>query len=382
MSLNHRERVVKALSHQETDRVPFDLGSTVSSSVHVVEYQKLKAYFGVEAEDSIIHRFMQTVLVHEPILQALDIDLRYVTPGAPDSKPDIPVGEDAYQDEWGVIRRKPTSSLFYDLVKCPLAGPITIQDIVNFPMPDPTDQGYTRGLRDQLLHYRQNTDYAIVLRLPSAFVHTTQYLRGFEDWFMDIAADQKLAGTLFDAAVEQSSALAEEILKVGGDLADVVACGDDLGFQNGPIVSPELYRQLFKPRHKKYFDTIKKYSSAFINFHCCGSIYKLLPDLIELGVDAINPVQVAAKDMDSNLLGQEFGDQLSFWGGIDTQRVLPRGTAEEVKSEVKRRIRDLAPGGGYILAAVHNIQAGVPVENIIAMYEAGGEYGRYPIAQD
>jgi uroporphyrinogen decarboxylase len=382
MSLSHRERVIKALSHQEPDRVPFDLGSTANSSIHLLGYQKLKAHFGVEAEDTIIHRMMQTVAVHESILQALDIDLRYVSYGASEKRPDIPVGEDGYQDEWGVVRRKPPSSLYYDMVKSPLAGSITIKDIVNFPWPDPTDPGYTRGLRQRLLDYRENTDYAIVLRLPSVFVHTTQYVRGFEDWFIDLAADKKLAGALFDAVTEQSTAMTEEILKVGGDLADVVYTSDDMGFQTGPMVSPELYRELFKPRHKKYFDTVKKNTSAFIHFHCCGSIYKLLDDIIDLGVDVIHPVQVAAKDMDSSILAPEFGDRLSFWGGIDTQKVLPNGTTEEVKAEVKRRIRDFAPGGGYILGAVHDIQPDVPVENIIAMYEAGREYGRYPIARD
>jgi uroporphyrinogen decarboxylase len=382
MSLSHRERVIKALSHQEPDRVPFDLGSTANSSIHLLGYQKLKAYFGVEAEDTIIHKMMQTVAVHESILQSLDIDLRYVGYGASERRPDIPVGEDGYQDEWGVVRRKPPSSLYYDLVKSPLAGSITIQDIVNFPWPDPTDPGYTRGLRDRLLHYRENTDYAIALRLPSVFVHVTQYLRGFEDWFLDLAADKKLAGTLFDAVTERNTVMAEEMLKVGGDLVDVVCTSDDMGFQTGPMVSPELYRELFKPRHKKFFDMVKKNTSAFVHFHCCGSIYKLLDDLIELGVDVIHPVQVAAKDMDSSVLAPEFGDRLSFWGGVDTQRVLPKGTTEEVKAEVRRRIRDFAPGGGYILGAVHDIQPDVSVENIIAMYEAGREYGRYPIAQN
>ncbi|HEY82147.1 MAG TPA: hypothetical protein G4O01_02515 [Dehalococcoidia bacterium] len=382
MSLSHRERVIKALSHQEPDRIPLDLGSTICSSVHITEYQKLKAHFGIEAEDTIINMMMQTAAVHEPILQALDIDLRLVLPGAPDSRPIVPVGEDGYQDEYGVVRRKPPRSLYYDLVKCPLAGPISIQDIVNFPWPDPSDPGYTRGLREQALYYREKTDYATVLRLPVPFVHTTQFLRGFEDWFTDLAVDRKLAAALFDAAVEHNSALAEEILKAAGDLVDVVAFSDDLGFQNGPIVSPELYRELFKPRHQKYFDTVKKHTSAFIHFHCCGSIYKLLDDLIELGVDALNPVQVAARDMDSRVLGAEFGRRLSFWGAIDSQFVLPKGTTEDVEAEVRRRIRDLAPGGGYILAAVHNIQPGVPVENIIAMYQAGKEYGRYPIAPE
>ncbi len=354
----------------------------MNSSIHMVAYQKLKAHFGVEAGDTIIHKMMQTAAVHEPILQALDIDLRAVLIGTSDSKPDIPVGEDGYQDEWGIVRRKPPGSLYYDLTKSPLSGAITIQDVIKYPVPDPTDPGYTREIRQRLQHYKENTDYAVVLRLPSAFVHTTQYLRGFEDWFIDLKADKKLAAALFDLATEQSTALAEEMLKIGGDLADIVATGDDMGLQNGPIVSPELYRELFKPHHKKYFDTVKKYTSAFVHFHCCGSIYKLLPDIIDLGVDVIHPVQVAARDMDSSILGPEFGDRLSFWGAIDTQGVLPKGTTEEVKTEVKRRIKDLAPGGGYILGAVHNIQPDVPVENIITMYQAAKEYGRYPLALD
>jgi uroporphyrinogen decarboxylase len=382
MPLSHRERVIRALNHQEPDRVPIDLGSTICTSAHIATYQKLKAHFGVEAEDTIINKMMQTAAIHEPILQALDIDLRAALPGAPDSKPVIPIGDDGYQDEYGVVRRKPPSSFYYDLVKCPLAGPITIQDIINFPWPDPTDPGYTRGLRERLLYLRNNTDYAIVLRLPVPFVHTTQFVRGFEDWFIDLAVDKKLAGALFDAALEHNTAVAAEILKAGGDLADVVAFSEDLGFQNGLIVSPELYRELFKPRHKKYFDMVKKHTSAFLHLHSCGSIYKLIPDLIELGVDALNPVQVAARDMDSSKLAAEFGHRLSFWGGIDSQTVLPKGTVDDVKAEVRRCIGDLAPGGGYIVGAVHNIQPDVPVENILAMYDAAKEYGKYPISAD
>jgi uroporphyrinogen decarboxylase len=169
------------------------------------------------------------------------------------------------------------------------------------------------------------------------------------------------------------------MLKAGGDLIDVVATGEDIGFQNGPIVSPELYRELLKPRHMRWFNLVKKHTNAFVHLHSCGSIYKLLPDIIELGVDIINPVQVSARDMDSSILGQEYGDRLSFWGGIDTQRVLPRGTTAEVRAEVKRRISDLAPGGGYVLISVHNIQPDVPLENILAMYDAAKEYGTYPI---
>lgn len=379
MPMSHRERVIQALQHEEPDRVPFDLGSTVNSTVHIAEYQNLKAYFGIEAEDTIIHKPQQVVAVHEPILQALDIDFRYVSPGGPDNNAEIPVGDDGYRDQWGIVRRKPPGCLYYDPVQPPLGGQITIHDIVHYPWPDPYDPGYTRGLRDRLLAYRQHTDFAVVLRLHVPFVQTAQLLRGFEDWFLDLAMNQKLAAALFDAIVERTSALAEEILKVGGDLAEVVAFSDDLGFQNGPMFSPALYRQLFKPRHKKYLDSVRKHTKACILFHSCGSVYQLLNDFIELGVDAINPVQVAAKDMDSAILGPEFGTRLSFWGGIDTQQVLPYGTTDEVKAEVKQRLKDFAPGGGYVLNAVHNLQPGVPVENIIALYEAGKEYGRYPL---
>ena len=202
MTLSHRERVIKALSHQEPDRVPFDLGSTMSTSVHVDTYQKLKAHFGVDAEDVFISKMTQIVAVDESILQALDIDLRGVVTGAPDSSPNIPVGEDGYQDEYGVVRRKPPSSRYYDQVKCPLSGPISLRDIINFPWPDPSDPGYTRGLREQLRYYRENTDYATVLRLPSPFVMTSQFMRGFEDWYMDLAADKKLA-----AAIDNSDSI-------------------------------------------------------------------------------------------------------------------------------------------------------------------------------
>ena len=167
MPLSHRERVIKSLSHQEPDRIPFDLGSTVNSSIHILAYQKLKAHFGIEVEDSLINKMMQVVSVHEPILQALDIDFRLVMIGSSDSQSEIPVGADGYQDGWGTIFHKPPRSHYYDVAKSPLAGPITIQDIVKYPTPDPTDPGYTRGLRERLLQYRENTDYAIVLRIPT-----------------------------------------------------------------------------------------------------------------------------------------------------------------------------------------------------------------------
>ncbi|MEK7204292.1 MAG: uroporphyrinogen decarboxylase family protein, partial [candidate division NC10 bacterium] len=170
--------------------------------------------------------------------------------------------------------------------------------------------------------------------------------------------------------------LTERALREVGDLVDLAMFGDDLGTQQGPVMSPALYRRLIKPYHARMARAVKHFHKPLL-LHSCGSVAAFIPDLIEIGFDAIHPVQVSAKDMDSARLKGEFGRDITFWGGIDTQRVLPRGTPAEVREEVRKRIADLGPGGGYVLGAVHNIQAEVPVENILAMFEAAREFGRY-----
>ncbi|MCL4534631.1 MAG: uroporphyrinogen decarboxylase family protein [Bacteroidetes bacterium] len=377
--MTHRQRVMTALAHEEPDRVPIDLGGTRVSSFHVAAHQKMKAHFGIEGEEVIIHRIMQTAQVDERILVALDIDTRCVILGGMEGAPDIELPDGKYQDEYGVIRQKPAGSHYYDLISSPLAGDITLSDIARFRWPDPLDPGLFRGLREKVRHLKEDTDYAVILAIPGGFVHTTQYLRGFEDWFMDLRANQKIAGALFDAAVEHHQATCVEALRQVGDMIDIVMCSDDVAHQRGPICHPDLYRSLIKPRQARLYKTVHSYTKAPMFYHTCGSVYKLLDDLIEVGVDILNPVQVAARDMDTARLKREFGDRLSFWGGIDTQWVLPQGTPADVRAEVDRRIADLAPGGGYVLNAVHNVQPDVPVENVLTMFQYAVERGRYPI---
>ena len=376
-TMTHRERVLAALSHREPDRVPVDLGGTVDTSIHVLAHEQLKRHLGIATttEPRIIHRMMQVAEVDEAILQHFDVDTRCVCAGQPDHSLSREIDEHTYQDEWGVVRRKPSGGYWYDQERGPLAGEITIANIVNYPWPDPHDPGRVRGILPRIEHLRCTTDCALVLQLPSAFVHVSQYLRGFEDWFVDTARDQRLIGTLFDAVLEVNMATAGEILKVAGHLVDVVMTADDIGDQNGPMVSPQVYRKLFKPRHRAYFQSIRDRTPAPILFHSCGSLYKLMEDLIEIGVQAVTPVQVNAGDMETGRLKREFGDRVAFWGAVDTQHVLPFGTVEDVRFEVHRRIQDLAPGGGYILSAVHNIQPEVPPENICAMFEAAQTFG-------
>ena len=344
--MTHRERVLAALSHREPDRVPIDLGSTRDSSMVVGVYEKLKKHFGIAEENRITSRMMQVVDVNEQILEPLDIDTRAVNPGAPDKAKDEDIAVNQYKDEWGVVRVKPPGGLYYDQVSFPLSGQIAISDIVNYPWPDPHDEGRTRGLKERVREIRESTGCAAVLNLPSAFVHVSQYLRGFEDWYVDVAADRKLAGTLFDAVLEVNMAVCEKLLKEVGTEVDVLMASDDLGVQSGLMVSEEAYRSLIKPRHRKYFQLLHDRSAAKVFFHTCGSVAAIIEDLIEMGVDILNPVQVSAAGMDPATLKQRYAGRIAFWGGIDTQHVLPHGTVAEGEAAVERTIGILGAGGG------------------------------------
>ena len=319
----------------------------------------------------------QTVFVHEKVLEKLNIDTRCLSLGAPDGRPEREDATGTMIDEWGVGRRKPASSLYYDLSYSPLAGSITPQDLEKYPWPDPDDPGRYRGLKERARYLHEETDYAVILNLPLGMVHQAQFLRGFEDWFVDLLLNPGLAGDLMDRANEVNKRIVANALDICGEYVDVVMYADDVSTQNGPMFANETYRELIKPREKEVFDLVKEKSKAKILYHCCGSVVHLLDDFIEIGVDAITPVQVSAKGMDTKWLKDNYGGRLSFWGGVDTHWVLPRGTPADVKAETKRRLADLMPGGGYVLNSVHNIQPDVPPENIVAMFEAGLEYGYY-----
>jgi uroporphyrinogen decarboxylase len=375
--MTHKERILRAINHQEPDRVPIDLGSTKDTSIVIQAYQKLKKYIGFEeTTDRILERMTQVADVEETILNFFDVDCRGVFLGAPDKVRDVEVSPNSYMDEWGVIRTKPEGCLYYDITTSPLSGEITISDIVHFKWPDPYDPGRTRGLEESVTALKEK-DCAIVLNLPGAFVHVSQYLRGFYDWYCDCAMNTKILEALFDAVLEVHLAICSDALTKVGSEVHLIFTGDDLGNQKGPSFSPDLYRRVFKPRHKKFLRFIHDHSDAKVIFHTCGSVYPLLADLIDAGVDVLNPVQVSARNMDSALLKKHFGDKLCFWGGIDIQHVLNQGSTVDVKAEVRRRIDDLAPGGGYVLCAAHNIQPDVPPENIVAMYNFAHQYAAY-----
>jgi uroporphyrinogen decarboxylase len=373
-AMSHRERVLTALSHRQPDRIPIDFGATRASSIVVEGYQRIQSAFGVNTPIRLCDRMQRVVEVDEEILQRLDIDTRAIFPGGPSRNPSVDLRPDRYRDYWGVERVQMPGSYYFEQSKYPLAGEITIADIRNYPWPDADDPGFVAGLQERLQWLRANTDCAVVLTLPAPFVHLSQYLRGFEDWYIDFAARSDILDALFDAVLETTMHIAKRQLEAVGRDVDIVYCSDDLGSQKSLQVSRDHYVRHIKPRHARYFRQVHDLSPAKILFHSCGSVASIVDDLIEIGVDILNPVQVAAVGMDPVELKRKYRGRIAFWGATDSQTTLPRGTAAEVNRMVEQRIEQLGEGGGYVLSSCHNIQPDVPLENILAMFKHAREY--------
>jgi len=376
--MTHRERVLAALKHQQPDRVPLDLGSTICSSITAKAHARLRAYLGIPAEPlpPIVDKVQSLVDPDEAILRRFNVDLRSLLLGSADKQPEGQRSDDAFVDEWGVTWTRHGESHYINTNGpfCSLAEP-TVQDLAEFSWPDPGDPGRYRGLRQRAQNLHEKTDYAVVLTFGGGPVHQSQYMRGFGAWLEDLLVSPAFAEGLMDRYVEVWVEMIRLALQEAGEFIDVVMWGDDIGAQSTPLINPQLYRRAIKPRHRRINDALRRFGKPVL-FHTCGAVFSLIPDLIESGIDALNPIQVSAVGMDTKRLKREFGRDLAFWGAIDTQQVLPRGTPAEVREEVKRRIGDLAEDGGYIVAAVHNIQPEVPPENIEAMCEATLEFGR------
>ncbi len=384
MSMTSRERVLKALHHEEPDRVPLDLGATRNTGILAPTYRALTTFLGMEDDGNApaLHGHAKVLGLAPPaeaVLKRLGIDFRGITLGKADHSKEALLPDGTHRDELGVIRRQPAGMPYWELTASPFSGEVTVHDAVNWDWPDPTDPGHIRGLREKAQAIREQTEYALVLHLQDIIVHPTQFLLGFEKWYLSFYLEPALINTLMDILLELRTEVTRRALAEVGDLIDVVSCSDDVSDARGSILSPEMYDEFIKPRHRRYFETIRSLTPATILYHSCGAVAGLIPSFIDMGIDFINPVQVSAANMDPQRLKAEYGDKIGFWGGIDTTRVLPFGTPDSVAADVRQRLRDLAGGGGYVLAAVHNLQPDVPAENIVAMYDAGRTFGRYPI---
>lgn len=378
-----RERLLTALDHREPDRVPFDLGSTPVTGIHHLAYRELRAALGLPAREPVIwHMMQQLAYVEEDLHQVLQTDARGVRPRPPSSWKLRMTQDDEYlhyADEWGIVRRQARDrGRYFDLYRPPLQAAETLAEIDWYPWPSAVDEARFVGMRQAAEAFRGAGLPVVLGGICSGMMEMGQALRGYETYFTDLAANVRMVEAISDRILELKTEYWQEVLRRLGDVVDVVQEGDDYGAQHGLQISREMWRRLFKPRLASLFGCIKKAAPHVrILFHSCGGIRAIIPDLIEAGVDAVNPVQVSADGMATDALKRDFGRDLTYWGGVDTQHVLPFGSREEVAQETRLRIDHLAPGGGFVCAAVHNIQADVPAANVLEMWRTAREYGVY-----
>ena len=377
--LTSRERVLCALNHEEPDRVPIFFGTSGATTMLAPAYDRLKSYLGIQRETQVFWRALQYTLLDEDVLARFGSDGRPLLMGPAPSTLERELSENSFIDNWGITWQRTPGNSYFEIVNPPLQK-ATIDDVERYPWPELAHPCRFEGLatKARAIH---DAGYAVVALSGISPFEFSYMLRGVEAWLIDLAANPDFARALLRKLTDLQCACVIKLLEEAGEWIDVIITGDDLGSQTAPLISPKMYRRLVKPYHAELMAAIKSRSKAKIFYHSDGNIYPLLGDLIEIGVDLLNPVQVSAKEMgDTARLKREFGNRLSFCGAIDTQDVLPHGTPDDVRREVRRRIKDLGPGGGYILASVHCIQPDVPPENVIAMLEEAAIAGRYPLA--
>ncbi len=386
MSWTHRERVLAALNHEEADRVAIDFGATGATTATAPAYDQLKKHLGLEHETVVSSEIFQTVEPDISILERFGIDTRYLasTGGKDLAAKEQDTERRAFRDEWGVIWEEGPEYDDNPASCMPVDGPFYNKDadlaeLQNFEVPNPDNPEYTRGLAERAKEVRE-TGCAVVFNTPAGCACLGQMLRGFGDWLKDLYKHREYSERMMDINNEWWIQMTRNALDAIGGNVDVIVYYDDLGSQQGPLFSPEYYRQVIKPRHYHAIQTIKAEYDVKVLFHSCGAVADFIDDLADVGVDALNPVQVNANGMEPEHLKEAFGERMAFWGGIDTQKLLPSATADGVAAETRRIIDILGKGGGMVLNSVHNIQLEVPPENVVAMFDTAHNH-RYARAQ-
>lgn len=392
MSHNYQERFEEILSHAPGKHFLLDCGGD-QASMSIFVYKEFLKYLGVERLPQINSLVQLSAMPDKEFLEKYDIGFRWLYPKGSArvrkraaciadytaeyylEKGYVSGGSDvAFYDDWGVKWSR--SAYYYEQVEHPLQGK-SYDDVVAYDFPDPNDPLKTENLDQELAAFRkENKDYVVALSQSyGGLLETALWIRGYTDFYVDLASDSKECAFLLDAILEHFIAFNRNYLSaVEGDV-QILAIGDDYGMQDRLLISPEAWRKHIKPRLQQLISSVKdQYSHIKIFLHSCGAVSELIDDFIEVGVDILNPIQPKASGMDPVVLKKKYGDRIVFHGGIDVQELLPCGSPQQVKDEVWRRLDILAENGGYIIAPSHNIQAGTPVENVIAFYNAVLEY--------
>ncbi len=368
--MTSRERVRCALAHERPDRVPVDIGGIVTAFTYG-SYNRFVKHFGIANPKASIGGFKVMVNTDEEILEMLGADFRNIwfAPTGPQWQTKVnPDGSTT--DIWGI--RYIDVGDYYEMREHPLKD-ATVADLEKFPWPDFTDPQAYEGLREKAEFMHRNSPYALAGTSAVNILERSQWMRGISEFLVDMMVNEEFAVALLDRMLELFKQFADRYLAAVGPYIDVMCMGDDLASQGELLMSPELYRKLVKPRHAEAYAYIKARTKAKIFHHTCGAVYPLIGDMIDTGLDILNPVQPRAKGMDRARLKKEFGDRLCFWGGIDIQQVLPRGSAADIRAEVREAVRTLGRNGGYVLGPAHNVQSDVPPENLLLMVKAAAE---------
>jgi len=347
--MNSKERVLRTINRQETDRVPFDM-------------------FGTSLENIERIRAFMKIPTYPELYRVLGIDI-WTDWGFADYIGESRLYKGKAADYWGVPYESQDNGDSSNLA--PLMEISSIDEVESYKWPNPNDFSFTRLIKE-IEKYR---DMAIVGGVWAPIFHNVTWLCGFETTLMNLAAEPEISEALIRHVTDFWVGYTKNLLEAAKGKIDIIQNCNDFGAQNSMIMNPELFRKFFKPALKRIHDTTKEYGAKAFQ-HCCGSIFQIIPDFIEIGVDVLNPIQITAKDMDPVKLKKEFGNKLIFDGGIDTQYILPNGSTEDVKQEVKKMLDILDQNGGYILGGSQGLESDISVENIIAMYEEGKKQGR------
>lgn len=376
--MTSRERVRMTLNHQEPDRIPVDLWGS-ASRIHTDIYKKIAQHCGLQIRESdLLRPGTTTEYVDFRLADMIGSDFRHVNILPADNFQKYEDEDGNTIDEWGIGRQ--LFQGFNAITYHPLAD-MEMETLLKHKWPDPKDPGRTRGLEAQVKDWYENTDYAITATsaVSGVVFENCQYLCGTENFMIAMYEDEEFVDALVDKLTEIVTEFHLNYLEKIGDYCEWIEFTEDFATQNGLFISPQLFRRYFKKGHTQMFQAIKKrHPNIKIWFHSCGSVKDLVPDLIDCGVDILNPMQPFARDMDSAQLKKEFGESVSFHGGVDIQYALP-GSLKQLEDEVKMRIQAFGPGGGYIFSPTNHVQSDVPIENFFKMYEYAKKYGTYPI---